>query len=173
MTAVTVPIRPGEGRQPGRCRGCGWAGSPGGNTGRWPRRSGPPRWRSGHVVALAYNCTTPTTATTCIADSPTCGDLISDFNCMNQLPAGRLILQIVPALIGAFIGAPVLARELETGTFRYAWTQGLERWRWTLAKLVSLAVVVTTAAGVFSLLFSWYYQPYLAAGQPVPDTSTS
>ena len=30
-------------------------------------------------------------------------------------------------LIGAFAGAPLLARELETGTFRYAWTQGVGR----------------------------------------------
>jgi ABC-type transport system involved in multi-copper enzyme maturation permease subunit len=70
----------------------------------------------------------------------------------------------VPALIGAFVGAPVLARELETGTFRYAWTQGFGRWRWTLAKLVLLAVALTIAAGLFSLLLSWYYQPYFAAG---------
>ena len=28
------------------------------------------------------------------------------------------ILQLVPALIGAFVGAPVLAREMETGTYR-------------------------------------------------------
>ncbi|MGD0605948.1 MAG: hypothetical protein ABSA53_20450 [Streptosporangiaceae bacterium] len=34
---------------------------------------------------------------------------------------------VVPALIGAFAGAPVLARELETGTFRYAWTLGSGR----------------------------------------------
>jgi hypothetical protein len=52
----------------------------------------------------------------------------------------------VPALIGAFVGAPVLARELETGTFRYAWTQGFERWRWALAKLVALAIAATLAA---------------------------
>ena len=48
-----------------------------------------------------------------------------------------LFLQLVPALIGAFVGAPVLARELETGTFRFAWTQGFGRWRWALAKLVA------------------------------------
>jgi hypothetical protein len=70
----------------------------------------------------------------------------------------------VPVLIGAFAGAPVLARELETGTFRYAWTQGFGRWRWTLAKLVLLAVVLSASAEVFSLLLSWYYQPYFAPG---------
>ena len=76
-----------------------------------------------------------------------------------------LLLQAVPALIGAFLGAPVLARELETGTFRYAWTQGFGRWRWTLAKLVALAVLAAAAAELFSLLFSWYYQPFIADGQ--------
>jgi hypothetical protein len=70
----------------------------------------------------------------------------------------------MPALIGAFAGAPVLARELETGTFRYAWTQGFGRRRWALGKLALLAVAVTIAAGAFSVLISWYYQPYLAAG---------
>jgi hypothetical protein len=74
------------------------------------------------------------------------------------------LLQVVPALIGAFTGAPILARELETGTFRYAWTQGFGRWRWTMAKLVLLAVTVTAAAGAFSLMFSWYYQPLAADG---------
>ena len=74
----------------------------------------------------------------------------------------------MPALIGAFVGAPVLARELETGTFRYAWTQGIGRWRWTLAKLVLLAVAVTAAAGAFSVLFSWYNQPFFAAGYAIP-----
>jgi ABC-type transport system involved in multi-copper enzyme maturation permease subunit len=69
----------------------------------------------------------------------------------------------VPALIGAFAAAPVLARELESGTFRYAWTQGFGRWRWALAKLAPLAVVVALAAGALSLLISWYYQPYFGA----------
>ena len=50
---------------------------------------------------------------------------------------------------------------METGTFRYAWTLGFGRWRWTLAKLVPLGIVVAAAAGAFSLLFSWYYQPFL------------
>jgi hypothetical protein len=98
------------------------------------------------------------------ASSIACGDLISSFNGMDHFLANGSLLQAVPALIGAFVGAPVLARELETGTFRYAWTQGFGRWRWTLAKLVPLAVGVAAAAGALSVLFSWYYQPYFAAG---------
>ncbi|HTT53865.1 MAG TPA: ABC transporter permease subunit [Streptosporangiaceae bacterium] len=77
-------------------------------------------------------------------------------------------LQAVPALIGAFIGAPVLARELETGTFRYAWTQGIGRLRWTVGKLVLLAVAAAAAAGAFTVLFAWYNQPWAAAGYVTP-----
>jgi len=74
------------------------------------------------------------------------------------------LFQVIPALIGAFAGAPLLARELETGTFRYAWTQGFGRARWTIAKLVPLGVVITLAAGAFSVLVTWYVQPIFGAG---------
>jgi hypothetical protein len=76
-----------------------------------------------------------------------------------------VLLLVFPVLIGVFAGAPVLARELETGTFRFAWTQGSGRLRWTIAKLVLLAAAVTAAAAAFSALFSWYYQPFLAVGR--------
>jgi hypothetical protein len=97
------------------------------------------------------------------AGSGACGTLVGYF--LNYVSTGQIIatvLQAVPALIGAFAGAPVLAREMETGTFRYAWTLGFGRWRWTLAKLVPLGIVVAAAAGAFSLLFSWYYQPFFS-----------
>ncbi len=74
------------------------------------------------------------------------------------------LLQVIPALVGAFAGAPVLARELETGTFRYAWTQGFGRARWTVAKVVPLAVAVTVFAAAFSALVAWYLQPVFSAG---------
>jgi hypothetical protein len=79
-----------------------------------------------------------------------------------------IFLQAVPALIGAFVGAPVLAREMETGTFRYAWTQGFGRRRWAIGKLVTLAIVLAAAAEAFSLLFSWYNRPFVAAGYVIP-----
>jgi hypothetical protein len=71
-------------------------------------------------------------------------------------------LQVVPVLVGGFVGGPVLAREWETGTFRFAWTQGCGRMRWAVTKLALLAVTVTVAAEAFSLLFSWYFQPWFA-----------
>ena len=99
------------------------------------------------------------------AASLACGDLISGFG-VGAFLANGFNLQAVPALIGAFAGAPVLAREMETGTFRYAWTQGIGRWRWTLAKLTALAVAATAAAGALSAQLSWYYQPYFPARSP-------
>jgi hypothetical protein len=97
------------------------------------------------------------------ASSLACQDFATTFNSTwGLLGNAAILLQVVPALIGAFAGAPVLARELETGTFRFAWTQGFGRWRWALAKLVALAVVLAAAGVAFSVLLSWCYQPYLA-----------
>ena len=113
-----------------------------------------------HAYAAAIACR-PVGSPTC--DDPLTG-LTSIFNGMDNFLSNGIILQVLPVLIGAFVGAPLLAREMETGTFRYTWTQGFGRWRWALAKLVILALVVTVSAGLFGLLLSWYYQPYFAAG---------
>jgi hypothetical protein len=98
------------------------------------------------------------------AASTACSERILNFRATGGILKGGFVLQPVPALIGAFVGVPVLAREIETGTFRYAWTQGFGQRRWTLAKLVLLGVAVAALAGAFSVLVSWYYQPYLAPG---------
>jgi hypothetical protein len=100
------------------------------------------------------------------ASSFACGNLMSDFNNSYGARSAAIasFLQVVPALIGAFVGAPVLARELETGTFRYAWTLAFGRTRWALGKLVPLAITLAAAAGAFSALLSWYYAPFLADG---------
>jgi hypothetical protein len=75
------------------------------------------------------------------------------------------LMLVVPVLLGVFLGAPVLAREFETGTFRFAWTQGCGRFRWAVSKLVLLAVLVTAVTWAFTELFSWYYHAFLADGQ--------
>ena len=166
MTALTVPARPGEDTSPRPLpwRRMAWV--------TWRQHrfalSGVAvllgglavwLWLEGLQVHRAYAA-----AANCHpASSGACGTLVGYF--LNYASTGQniaIVLQAVPALIGAFVGAPVLAREMETGTFRYAWTLGFGRWRWALAKLVPLGIAVAVAAGLFSLLFSWYYQPILA-----------
>jgi hypothetical protein len=167
MTAVTVPVRPAKdsGLRPLPWRRIVWVSwrhhrvALGGVAvflgvlATW-------LWTAGlslhHTYAVAAACHP--------SSSATCQNLIASFQSTNVILKGGFVLQPLPALIGAFVGAPMLAREIETGTFRYAWTQGVGRRRWALAKLVLVGLAVAALAEAFSLLVSWYYQPYLATG---------
>ena len=178
MTALTTPARRGE--DDARLRPVPW------------RRMAGVTWRQ-HRIALAgvavllgglaawlWTIGTPlhnayAAAVACHpASSAACQNLVVAFNIsadnhfMGSKGPGGVLLQLVPALIGAFVGAPVLARELETGTFRFAWTQGFGRCRWALAKLAGLAVVLAAATAAFGALVSWYYQPEFATASQVP-----
>lgn len=75
-----------------------------------------------------------------------------------------VIVMLLPGIVGAFAGAPVLAREFETGTFRYAWTQGAGRMRWAVALVAPGAVGVAIVLGVFGLLVGWHNQPLVDSG---------
>ncbi|MGW1026192.1 ABC transporter permease [Streptomyces sp. NPDC002577] len=54
------------------------------------------------------------------------------------------VLLFLPLLIGAVVAGPVIARELESGTHRLAWTQSASPARWLASKL-TVAAVATTA----------------------------
>ncbi|CAM5274363.1 transporter [Streptomyces tanashiensis] len=58
-----------------------------------------------------------------------------------------------------FWGAPLISRELETGTHYLAWNQGVTRTRWLATKLGLGAVASMTAAGLTSLAVSWWSSP--------------
>lgn len=73
--------------------------------------------------------------------------------------AGLLLVAIVPALIGAFWGAPLVARELEAGTHRLAWTQTVTRTRWLLTKLGMTALAAAAAVGTLSWAVSRWAAP--------------
>jgi hypothetical protein len=93
--------------------------------------------------------------------------LFGGYHVYGETTAG--VLMAVPVLIGVFAGAPILGRELEAGTFRFAWTQGAGRARWALARLALPAVTVTAAAAAFSQLFEWFYYPFFATGDSAFD----
>jgi len=69
-------------------------------------------------------------------------------------------LALLPLLAGVFVGAPLIARELEFGTYRFAWTQGVSRRRWLLSKTALLAAGIVVAAGVASLVVMWWRSPF-------------
>jgi len=69
-------------------------------------------------------------------------------------------LVVLPALAGLFVGAPLLARELEQGTYRVAWTQAITRRRWLLSKTALLALAALIAGGLASALVMWWRRPF-------------
>jgi hypothetical protein len=77
-------------------------------------------------------------------------------NAGNSLAAAGLA---VPALIGMFWGAPLAAREFETGTFRLAWTQGITRTRWLAAKLAIAGAAAIAVGELFPLMVHWWASP--------------
>ena len=60
---------------------------------------------------------------------------------------GIAVLAVAPAVIGIFWGAPLVARELETGTYRLAWNQSVTRGRWLAAKLGFSVLATAVAVG--------------------------
>ncbi|MBB4790076.1 ABC transporter permease [Streptomyces nodosus] len=76
-------------------------------------------------------------------------------NAETALQYFQFALMALPLLMGAFIGAPLIAQELERGTHRLMLTQSLSRARWLTAQLaVPAAVVLVTAVGC-SLAAAW------------------
>lgn len=71
-----------------------------------------------------------------------------------------LLLLAGPALIGAFWGAPLVTRELETGTHRLAWNQSVTRTRWLTVKLALVGGVSVVFTGTLSLLLTWAASPF-------------
>ena len=73
---------------------------------------------------------------------------------------GLIVMVVLPALVGLFWGAPLVARELEAGTFRLIWSQSVTRTRWLSVKLLGGAAVSVAFAGLASLAVSWWAVPF-------------
>ena len=69
-----------------------------------------------------------------------------------------VLSRVAPPLIGVFWGAPLLARELETGTHRLVWTQSMTRTRWLLTKLALLGAIVALLSTLLTVTISWWYR---------------
>ncbi|HEX3721179.1 MAG TPA: hypothetical protein VHV31_00215, partial [Nitrolancea sp.] len=112
---------------------------------------------TGSHLAHLYHTTVANCAAQNDCSSATNAFLLNDQFLQNML--GPLLL-IVPGLIGIFWGAPLIARELEAGTFRLAWTQSVSRTRWLEIKLSLVALASMIVAGLISLMVTWWSSPF-------------
>jgi hypothetical protein len=73
--------------------------------------------------------------------------------------AGLALVYAAPPIIGAFWGAPLIARELEVGTHRLVWNQSITRQRWLATKLGLTGLAAVAVTGLLSLAVSWWSSP--------------
>jgi hypothetical protein len=85
------------------------------------------------------------------------GQLQQSYNAAFNLT--QVLAIATPALIGIFWGAPLIARELETGTNQLAWNQSVTRTRWLAVKLSGIGTASILTAAVLSLLLTWWAGP--------------
>ncbi|GAB2947255.1 hypothetical protein GCM10023080_002360 [Streptomyces pseudoechinosporeus] len=68
-----------------------------------------------------------------------------------------LALGLIPVLLGVFVGAPLLAGDLEHGTAKLVAAQSVSRVRWLATKLGVTALVVVVSTVALSAAFSWWW----------------
>ncbi|MFE7125168.1 ABC transporter permease subunit [Streptomyces sp. NPDC057617] len=68
-------------------------------------------------------------------------------------------LQAIPVLLGVFLGAPLIAGDLENGTAKLVAAQSGSRTRWLATKLALAGLVVVVSTGVLSAVFGWWWNP--------------
>nr|WSW67855.1 hypothetical protein OG461_17455 [Streptomyces sp. NBC_00995] len=91
-------------------------------------------------------------------------------------------MMVLPLFIGMFVAGPMIARELEDGTYRLSWSQSVTPARWLAARLAVPAVLTLAGVSVLSAVYAWawsrghgthysaqwYDQPVYGAMGPAP-----
>ncbi|MGH3207428.1 MAG: hypothetical protein ACRDNO_06685 [Trebonia sp.] len=91
-----------------------------------------------------------------------CGAAISSFVHSAQGGAEApltLFLLVVPGVLGATVGAPLLGQELERGTWQLAWTQTVPRTRWLVAKLGLIIAALVVFGAALTAVMAWSWSP--------------
>jgi hypothetical protein len=74
-----------------------------------------------------------------------------------------MALNLLPPLAGIFLAAPLVAREVERGTHRLAWTQSVTRGRWLTGHTAAVLGMVLVAAAVIQVALNQIMAPVLDA----------
>jgi len=70
-----------------------------------------------------------------------------------------LLTLAVPLLFGMFWGGPAVARERETGTVQFAWTQSVTRRHWLSVKTGWLLLAGAVFGGAVAGIVTWWFAP--------------
>ncbi|MEA5360213.1 ABC transporter permease subunit [Amycolatopsis sp., V23-08] len=73
-----------------------------------------------------------------------------------------VLFVILPVLVGVFFGAPLVSREVEQGTHRLVWTQGVSRAHWALVKFGLIGAITAVLAVGYALGVSWWFGPLVS-----------
>ncbi|MFI9815147.1 ABC-2 transporter permease [Saccharothrix variisporea] len=120
-------------------------------------------WRQFRVPALSVSAGVLVVAAVLAVTGP---DLVgrTNFSDVETLYTGTLLaVYVLPAVIGVFWGAPMVTRELETGTHSLVWNQSVTRTRWLATKFAVGVPAAMAAAGLLSLAVTWWAAPMDAA----------
>ncbi|MDX3521149.1 ABC transporter [Streptomyces scabiei] len=75
------------------------------------------------------------------------------------LNSAARLLGLLPVVIGVFLGGPLLAGDLESGTAKLINAQSASRVRWLATKLGMSALVVVVCTTAVSAAFTWWWSP--------------
>ena len=93
-----------------------------------------------------------------------CGDLRDSFtNHYNGYQFMIPLFLLAPVLFGMFFGAPLIAREIENGTHRLAWTQGVTRKRWISTHGLMVVGFAIAGSAALAVLVTWWSRPLVTA----------
>ncbi|MFE5243411.1 MULTISPECIES: ABC transporter permease [unclassified Streptomyces] len=82
---------------------------------------------------------------------------VTRYATLSSFVTGLLIA--VPGLMGVFWGAPLIAREMETGTHRLIWNQSITRTHWLGVKLTAVGLAAVAVTALLSLMVTWWASP--------------
>jgi hypothetical protein len=73
--------------------------------------------------------------------------------------ATLLLALVLPLLLGALVGAPLVTREVEQRTHLLIWTQSMTRLRWLTVKLTLVLGAGLLASGALLAVLNWWHNP--------------
>ncbi|MFE7390628.1 ABC transporter permease [Streptomyces sp. NPDC057582] len=113
------------------------------------------------VVGLRIWVAVASSAERCAdGDTTRCGDgsylpTYARSSAETYLSGGGTAVLLLAGLIGVFVAGPLIARELESGTYRLAWAQSASPAQWLAARLALPAALVTAGMTTLVLVYRW------------------